>query len=499
MNKKARSGIVSLCLAALASCPAPAFAGEGEDVRTRDVVVTATRTEQDVKAAPMSVQIITAADIARKGAVTLRQALEGALNIYVDQDGMNRGTVTMRGFGARHTLILVDGKRLTGESGLGSANSFDLDRIRLENVARVEIVRGPASSLYGSDAMGGVINIITKNPQQPELNLDVESKLYSGGDNAGYNWHLRYDGGKRGKFGWTMSAGEKEDKPYFLANGETGNYYGTRRPFAFKGVWEPDAKRRVIFDADTLSEEVEKKTAASGQLQRAINRNDRANYSLAYEGRTAGGDYQFRVYQSIYEKDYEQRTAAGVLRSFDAARRETTAGEFKVSREWQGNHLFTYGGEYRNEWIRGTRINTGTGAYQLSREGKTSQGSVASLAYSALYVQDEWQLSDRVLLIPSLRYDGSSKFDAAWSPKLGITYRLAANSRLKAAYGHGFRPPTPTELYHSFRMHPGWLWEGNPGLQPEKSRSGEIGWEWEQGPRSGKITYFRSSLSDYID
>jgi outer membrane receptor for ferrienterochelin and colicins len=369
----------------------------------------------------------------------------------------------------------------------------------MDNVARIEIVRGPASSLYGSDAMGGVINIITKNPQKQEWNLDVETKWFSGGSNEGQNWMLRYDSGKHGKFGWSVSGGEKNDEPYLKANGETANYYGERRPFNFKGVWEPSTNEKVILDVDYLNEDISKKTLASGQIRPTRNRNERTDYSLAYETKKANSDYQFRIYQSAYDKDYEYRTATGALSSFDVARRETTVGEFKATQEWRQNHLITYGGEYREEWIRATRINTGDGSFLETREGRTSTGSIGSVAYSALYLQDEWKMSDKFLIIPALRYDGSDKFNAAWSPKLGVTYHMAANSRLKAAYGHGFKTPTPTELYHSFLMTPTWLWQGNPDLQPEESRSAEIAWEWEQGPRSGRIGFFHSSLTDYID
>lgn len=499
MNKKMKRRVASLCLLALTSYSASVHAETGEEaVQTRDVVITATRTEQDVKDTPMSVQVITAEDIAKKGALTLRQALDGALNIQFDQDGMGRSTVKMRGMGARHTLILVDGKRLTGEAGMDTTNAYELERISLENVARIEIVRGPASSLYGSDAMGGVINIITKTPQKPALSLNLETKSASG-SNAGYNWFLRYDGGKHGKFGWTLAGGEKSDEPYLKADGGSANYYGERRPLNFKGVWELTANEKLIFDFDYLKEDISKRDWASGQVMRTNNRNERTDYSVAYEARKKHGDYQFRVYQSVYDKDYEYRNAAGVLSSFDVAKRETTVGEFKATQEWHKNHLVTYGGEYREEWIRATRINTGVDSFSLSREGRTSTGSVGSVAYSAVYLQDEWRMSDKLLLIPAIRYDGSDKFNASWTPKLGVTYYMAADSRLKASYGHGFKTPTPTELYHSFQMYPGWLWEGNPDLQPEKSRSAEIAWEWEQGPRSGKISYFHTKLTDYID
>lgn len=92
----------------------------------------------------------------------MHDALKGALGVNVFNDFQGRSNVSIRGSESRHVLIMVDGKRLGGEAAYNSANAWDVDRIRMEDVERVEIIRGPAGALYGSDAMGGVINVITK-------------------------------------------------------------------------------------------------------------------------------------------------------------------------------------------------------------------------------------------------------------------------------------------------------------------------------------------------
>lgn len=505
--KKRKQMLAAACLAVLMSQSSAFAEPSSSEEPTRNVVVTATRTEQEVADTPMAVQVITAEQIAQKGATTLRQILSNAIGIQMDKDGMNRSNIGIRGMESRHTLILVDGKRLSGESGIGSANSFDVDRISLDNVERIEIVRGPASSLYGSDAMGGVINIITKTPKKQQFDLMVEDGVFAAGSNAWKKWSARYDSGKTGKLAWSVTAGSQEDNPYVLANKTTANYYGTRWPLAFKAVWESAAGQKWTFDLDYLKEDVSKLELSGTSLRRTINHNDRTGYSLGFDSKTKGGDFKARIYQTVYNKDYESRVdATNALNNFDVVRREITVGEMQWTREWLKNHLITFGGEVRNEMIRGTRVNTGNGNYTLYREGKSSDGSEGAIHYSAGFIQDEWQLSKKLLVIPSLRLDASDKFDSALSPKLGLTYKMDASNRLKAVFGQGYKTPTPTELYHSWEMIgyrgptlPGYWWEGNPNLKPERSTSVEFGWEWEKDARFGKVSLFHNKVKDLID
>ncbi len=159
----------------LVAGPAEAYAASADETaKTRSVVVTATKTEQDIKDVPAAVTVITAEELAARGVVTLQQALESATSVYSGKDSHSRAMVGMRGFDTRHTLILIDGKRLVSE--VGSETTYELTRITMENVERIEIVRGPVSALYGSDAMGGVVNIITRQPEKAQMELRLEGK-----------------------------------------------------------------------------------------------------------------------------------------------------------------------------------------------------------------------------------------------------------------------------------------------------------------------------------
>lgn len=136
------------------------------------VLVTAERTEAEIRKEPQSAEIVTSEDIKCSGAYDMRSALSSVLNLSVERSrpaknaGMGGHQVMLRGMNTNHTLVLVDGKRMADEDTSVTQNFYVLDRISVDRIDRVEIVRGASSALYGSDAMGGVINIITKKPEK---------------------------------------------------------------------------------------------------------------------------------------------------------------------------------------------------------------------------------------------------------------------------------------------------------------------------------------------
>ncbi len=141
-------------------------AADTDSVTTRDVVVTASRTEQEIKETPAAVEVITREDIEKMGAETLAQALQLATGINVLENGMVGNQSSLRGMNTNQTLILIDGRRVRTENTSETQNYYELQRVNMDNVERVEIVRGAVSSLYGSEALGGVALSIS-SPKSP--------------------------------------------------------------------------------------------------------------------------------------------------------------------------------------------------------------------------------------------------------------------------------------------------------------------------------------------
>ena len=189
---KKKSLLLTAAILAAMSVPVQAAEKKQEEtthIKTDEVVVTASRTKQEVRESPSSVEVITREDIDKMGAENLAQALQLALGIDTQENAMVGNRSSIRGMNTNQTLILIDGRRVRTENTSETMNFYELKRINMDDVERIEIVRGAASSLYGSEALGGVINVIKKHPgkMQTAVTLDWTSRQSDEG--------IRFDSG----------------------------------------------------------------------------------------------------------------------------------------------------------------------------------------------------------------------------------------------------------------------------------------------------------------
>lgn len=161
------------------------YAAEDEALNLKGVVVTATKTEKSIEGVAATVVVIDEEDIRQMGAATLRDVFEKTPELtlqfgrFPHPSAKSKSSVSIRGMGSNGTLMLVDGKRLAGET----ERPYEMDRIPAAMIERIEIVKGAMSTLYGSDALGGVINIITKKPQEGfNATADIRGGLNAYGD-----------------------------------------------------------------------------------------------------------------------------------------------------------------------------------------------------------------------------------------------------------------------------------------------------------------------------
>jgi len=472
--------ITFLTLSMLMALPIPAYAEEAVD--TRDITITATRTEQEVKEIPSAVQIITRKELDTMGAKNLLEALRMSTSINVVSSTMVGDGITIRGMDGKYVLVLVDGQRLTSEGASTTGNAYEWSRLNLENVERIEIVRGIASSLYGSDAMGGVINIITKVPGKEEMTLSYNPARYSDDTGIGSdNISFRYDAGKKGPLAWSVSANRLTNDRLVRPGTSVSNYYGTRENVNVAASYDLGGDQQLQFKADLLQEKMQSQTSAT---KMGFYDNDRETYSLGLRGKRTNGDYEIRTYFGTQDKtadDYAIKTGIWT-RNANVSTRKTWTTEGRTSVQLGERHLLTTGGEFRTESYEGTRVSVGK----------------ASNDYTAVYAQDEYVVNDRLLLIPSLRYDDSTKFESSLSPKVGMTYKMNNHYRLKMNAGKGFKAPSLDDLYMDMAMGGHANVIGNPDLKPEKSTNYEIGIEGEKGKSFGKLTYFINDVKDLI-
>ena len=461
-----------------------------EQVQTRGVVVTASRTEQLVKEAPAAVEVITREDLDKMGAENLAQALQLAIGIDVSENGMVGNSVSIRGAKSNQTLIMVDGMRIRTENTDETANNYELQRVNMADVERIEIVRGATSSLYGADAMGGVINIITKTPDKASQSVfaDYTTKQADAG--------FRVATGQLGR--WASSFSYRRSDVHHLDINGSGTQYGTKDYFNVKTKYKIDDKKSLSFFLDYMNEDLYLDSDFTSYDH------DRTKFGLSYDGKDKKGKYQLRVNYSIFNKDQNTRKN-GILTGWDELKFRTLTLDGQHSYQLNDEHLLTVGGEIRQEKYEGTRIGAGgDNVHTVTREGVSQDYSEKSTTYYAAYIQDEWQVEDNWLMIPSIRFDHNSTFGSKVTYKLSNTYKLSDNTRFKFNVGTAYRAPTEAELYmdmtHTPRPYMKVHVTGNPNLKPETSYNFDLGLEAESksGRTSGKLTYFHSKFDDLI-
>lgn len=510
-NRKEKA--LALAVLATLAMPVTAFAADDEtQAKSRDIVVTANKVAAEVKAVPQAVEVITAEDIEKLAADDVLSALRLANNLNLSSAGMTGNQVSVRGNSTNHTLILVDGKRLSGEDTDVTQNVYALSRLNIHNVERIEIVRGNASVLYGSDALGGVINIITKTPTQNEFAIgattgtQATTNYYHAGLTDGNHWS--------GTFDMNFSKTRKFDPV-----GDS-NMYGPRQFFDLKTIYDfknathNKIKFGVNYFKEHLKEDYADKKSPSGAFNYSLNKKEYFDskgygFDLSYTGKDQKNDWEYRTYYNKLDKkthyNNERATFPGMMESilgamypkydYDIMNFRNYVVEAKDTMYIDDYHTFTFGGEYRNTNYEGTRLG---GSSSHTDKAMQSHG----INTYSFYAEDQWQSSDKWLIIPSARYEHNSMFGSNVVGKVGTTYSADQHNRLKLTYGRGYKAPTVSELYLNMNRNMGVtqvIVYGNPDLKPEKSLNFDISYESEFGQGWGKVSYYHNKISNLIN
>lgn len=570
---------IALTFAILSSICSMSFAAETnmDEYSGEEYVVTATKTKLEAKEVPVPVEVITESKIKELGAYSVQDALRLSSNVDVQDNGMTGNQVMLRGSSTMHTLILIDGKRMAQENTQSSQNAYELKRINIADVERIEVIRGNSSALYGSDAMGGVINIITKKATTPSFSVD----MHTGTKDEAVN--LMYSSGKQGKTSIKLGGGIEKircDNSGIYNNitssgnteASTTNMYGTRRFLNTGLAYDFDAKHSLDFSMNFMREQlrsnswnsmgtdytqsqmttllgfIRKNALAGGAPPMVVNsqmfvnsllkqgytmeqlnatmpdpttikkypmeqphfyNNNRSDFSLSFNGSDGKHDYNIRTYYSQLRKDntswyknLQDKTQRMV--DFDSNNYKQFVLEAKDTYNMDQHNTITWGAEFKKDIMDGTHLkDAGSKLKQLTVNGITKASSEVNVNTSAIYIQDQIKLGEKLNLIPAVRLDHHETFGSYASPKIGATYKLSNNARLKMNWGKGFRAPTLYELYAQMEkigMAPMPVNViGNPDLKPEKSNNFDISLEAEKGKANTKASFYHNKIKNMID
>lgn len=464
-----------------------------EEVLTLEpITVTASRTEMQVRYSPAATEVITSKDIEKMGAENLAQALQLAIGINILENGMVGNQISIRGMNTNQTLLLVDGRRIRSEDGSSTQNYYELQRFNIDEVDRIEIVRGGVSSMYGSEAIGGVINIITKKPEKMQTSLRAD--WTSRQSNVGF----RQDFGKQGKWGWSLAA-KKSDYRDIWKDDSTLQYYGEKYYVNLDGRYDIDDKRHLDIYMDYMKEDFNTRAAATnGTVSRTNYDNWRISTGVKYAGKDRHGDYELQYYYNYLDKVQPVYThATGAKTGEDRMKYTTHVFDGKRTVHLSDAHSLTFGGEYRGESVNSTRI---LGSSLRTWTPLNKPLNERSVDYTAFYLQDTWTPDGDWIVIPSVRFDQNTSFGNKVTANLGVMYSLSRASRLKLNYGTSYNAPSISQLYIDYLHSSGRRRIlGNPELRPETARNFDISLETAKGGTSAKLTYFHNSIDNLID
>lgn len=502
-----------------------------------EVVVTATRTENDVKKVPASTQVITQEDIKRGGATSVRNALSMYANIFQKSKVRGGGhDIIIRGMETKHSLVMVNGRRISNEADAnGLGNAMSLDRININDVEKIEIVRGPSSALYGSEAMGGVLNIITKPSKEQTLLTGLEHTS----EDTSHWWHA--DTGRIGNFSMTLDARFNKINRSMLDTATESDPYGTAQTYnaslnyyvndhSYVNAYMDYYSQHLKTDMGTPAMKPITLTTSSGTMSLSgqamlegtgSKAFKQKNYGISWNGKTDKNDWQIQAYMSKFNWSTTSNTKvlgsippAGMEGMFNyLLQKQKNAYDFnhdehnmwaiegRDSLRVNDHHRVTFGMEYVKDKVAGTGLGSnGDGVHSITENGKTKSSSEKTLSSYAAYLQDEIEYG-KWFIVPAIRYDHHSAYGSHTSPKIGVTYNATDHFRIKANYGDGFKAPSVSQLYYdlAMKMGPNWVHlTGNPNLKPEKSKSWDLGVEAEFGKGYGSLTYFDNDVDNLI-
>jgi vitamin B12 transporter len=473
--------IIYSVVAALMLLPLTSKADEKKENKMKtmeEVVVTATRTTSTLeKIGGSSVTIITAEDIEAKQQASLKEILRGAPGIDMVSDGSpgSRTAVFLRGADSDETLVLIDGIMLNDSADPN--RRADLANITVDNIERIEIVRGPLSALYGSNATAGVINIITKKGSgKPSIHAGVEGGSYEA-------WKA-YVGasGSLNKFNYSLSAARTETEGFSSANADNnriphGNNTSEKDGWAntnFSGrlgvSLTPSSDLNAVFRY--MKSEIDLDAwawwplgyALDGQSVNGIKDQNTENEQLL--GKIS---LKSLLFDDFFESNIYVQGAKQERKTLDDFGNSFWSGK-NWELGWEGGLYFlsdnlSFGASYFEEK---TTINSFSDIDDKKADTKS------------LWIQNQLFIGESLDLVAGVRVDKHKRFGSKIIYRIAPAYTLSkTNTVLKANYGTGFRAPSLYELFIPVY--------GNPGLEPEES----VGWDvsFEQTFDDHKITF----------
>jgi outer membrane receptor for ferrienterochelin and colicins len=460
-----------------------------EDVlKMEEIIITSTRTPKMLKDVPVPTRLITSQDIQNSNLQNIQDVLETELPGLEFTSHGGSMNINMQGLGGKYILFLVDGERVAGET----RDNIDYNRIDVANIERIEIVKGAASALYGSSAIGGVVNIITKNASSP-WQVSLISQYASHAEQQ----HGACIGFRTPKFNSLTTGNFKYFRGYTLKDTEGTKYIYKDETVEDTFMYSTDVKGYKDFSINqkfTYTPLRQLKLTAKGgyywheDLGLAVNNKRNDLYH--------GGNASLRANWLITQKqNIEIAYNFDLYNKFDLYLTEEMAGVKKENYnniQHTANVLFNQLFSEKNVLTIGTEfMNDNLFTYQFINEG-----IYQSYNY-VLFAQHDIMLWKKFNIVYGARLDYNTTYKPHVSPKISLMYQLK-NVNLRASYGGGFRAPSLKELYTDWDHQGMFRLMGSDDLSPEKSYNTSLSAEYTKGIFNASLIGYYNYLKDQI-
>ncbi|EPL08592.1 TonB-dependent receptor domain-containing protein [Pseudomonas sp. CF161] len=487
--------------------------------------VTATGAATDIRDAPASVSVISREEIERQPVYDLNTLLRRVPGVTGGFGPVGeQSKIKLRGLDDKYTLILVDGKRVGSSADTSYRRDLarqDLNWIAPSMIERIEIVRGPMSSLYGSDAMGGVINIITRKVSKTwsgsaSTNITVPKDSDRGQTTQN---SLNLAGPLTDSLGLRLGANvtrraADEVEPRRDAAGDYmyGDGAGGSKDHSVNALldWKINDEQSLSLEAVHGVERSWSSKKTFGDYDETIGegfgagRLIRDSYVLSHTGDWSFGSTKLDAYLNKFKNDIEWGKAN--------SEEKIVEGSLNLPFEWLVNQSLTLGGQWKREEL--TNSNT-LGTVPVDYQGAPVNGSSLKADYSAAFIENELFLLDNLSLTLGNRFDHSDEYGNHNSPRAYLVYHPHPDWTVRGGISKGFRAPSLKEGSAGAATESGgrgcgslvvlgygsgscWM-AGNPNLTPETSTNKEVGVSFDHGGWEAGLTYFHTDFTDKIE
>lgn len=499
---------MALALAGLASATPLLAAEPASDAAASPVqslspvVVTASGYDQSIADAPASITVLTHEDLARQPFNTLQDALRNVEGVSIVGANANKQDISIRGMPGKYTLILVDGKRqgtreMLNREELGMVQASQIPP--LAAIERIEVVRGPMSSLYGSDAIGGVVNIITRKVPQ----------AWTGTINLGATLQQHSELGNSRQADFYLAGPIKEDKLGLQLFGKSNQRTESQEVDGSYGIRDRGLTARLTLtptkDQDIQLEAGQDEYNRYGTVGKSLAatetgdyelKNRHTHYSISHEGRWNFGTTNVSLQR---EEGKARNTINDVdTTSYPDTRLVNTTLDATVTLPLP-NNMLKVGGQYIDTRLYGT---------DKEAASTTARNTVSGLSTRswALFGEDEWAVTDALSLTGGVRLDDHQRYGQHWSPRGYAVYHLTDTWTLKGGVSRAFRAPELRQSSADYIQATGGAVgaprgsiAGNPDLKPETSTTTEIGLHYQDDDRyAAGVTLFNNEFKNKI-